>query len=388
MPVEQSPADDRRLIFLTGAPLSSALLWDENHLSTSVLEAFEERSFHEQTISATSSEQPAWRLVSLQSKHLPSGLTQASDGSGQVPTDTYFGDEETSFLTATDLSLLPDDSRQPDDQVPLSSDVGSADVLTQFYDHSFTVHDEVPASHVFTVASQDRSSEDLECHTVEPATELQAPPIARPQPRSRHLSTLRDIPNAAYLHSLEPQTMTVDLVVGILQISQPQWIKTRKYSGWAELVEMMVADEVKAGFGITIWLPPAKTSKALKAKENDHIRSKVTSLRPRDIVLVKNVALKTFRSKVHGQSMRSANTSLDLLYRSVLDSYDQPGAYNLCELATEDADDPQLTRVRELKAWLATFVSHGPRSNCRQQQGEEDWEVCTKALQQLPADTQ
>lgn len=387
MPVEQS-APGEGLIFLTGAPLASALTWDEQHLSAPLLEAFQGRSFHAQASSASSSNQPTWRIVPLRSMHLPSGLTQASDYSAQSSTDEYHGDQETSFLTASDLSFLPNDSFLEDDQVSLPFGVNSEDILTQFYDHSFTVHDELPASHVLAVSSSGGSGESLRWESAEPETKLQTPPIARSKPQSRHLSTLQDIPNATHLRSLEPQTMTVDLIVGILQISQPQLIKTRKYSGWAELVDMMVADETKAGFGISIWLPQSQSSKATKMKENDKICSKVTGLRPRDIVLAKNVALKSFRTKVHGQSMRSANTSLDLLYRNVIDSYDEPGAYNLRELATEEGNDPQLIRVRKLKDWFTTFVGHGLWLDHEQQPDDGDCKFSNKALQQLPSDTQ
>ena len=387
MPVEQSAAD-KGLIFLTGAPLAIVLNWDDQQLSAPLLEAFQDRSFHAQAFSASLSDQPAWRIVPLQSKHLPSGLTQASDYSAQASTDEYDGGEKTSFLTATDLSFLTNDSRQEDDQVSLPSDVSPDAILTQFYDHSFTIYDEIPASHILAVASPDELGKNLRYKSAEGEIKLQAPPIARPKPRSRHLSTLQDIPNAAYLRCLEPQTMTVDLIVGILQISQPHLIKTRKYSGWAELVDMTVADETKAGFGISIWLPQTKPSKTAKTKENDDIRSKVTGLRPRDIVLAKNVALKSFRSKVHGQSMRSANTSLDLLYRNVIDSYDEPGAYRLHELAAEEEGDSQLIRVRKLKDWFTTFVGHGTWSDHRQQPDKGDWEAANKPTQQLPSDTQ
>ncbi|KAL8828386.1 MAG: hypothetical protein Q9191_002622 [Dirinaria sp. TL-2023a] len=387
MPIEHLAAG-KGLIFLTGAPSASVLTWDDEHLSAPLLEAFQDRSSHAQELSASPPDQPAWRLVPIRSKHLPSGFTQASRYSAQASTYEYQSDEQASFLTASDLSFLPSDSRQDDDQVSLPSDDNLEDLLTQFYDHSFTIHDEIPASQVLAVASPNRSGKNLRCKSAEREVDLQAPPIARPKPRSRHLSTLQDIPNAAHLRSLEPQTMTVDLVVGILDISQPQLIQTRKYSGWAELVDMIVADETKAGFSISIWLPQSKSSKATKGRANDNIRSKVTGLRPRDIVLAKNVALKSFRAKVHGQSMRSANTSLELLYRNVIDSHDEPGAYNLRELATENGGDPQLIRVRKLKDWITTFVGYGPWSDQQQQPDEGDWKFSNKALQQLPPDTQ
>ena len=380
------------MIFLTGAPASSALDWGEECLDAPLLEAFQnrhdrqDRQSHGEANMATLPNQPAWRFLPLATKHLPSGLTQESVYMDQNLADSTLADNETSFLTATDLSLLPNDSILEGTQVSLRSESSSDDVLSQFYEHSFTVHEHMPALNVMTPFSL--ADEALKSPS-ERVLNDQEPPgssLTRAKPRSSRLSTLREIPNAAYLRSLEPQTMTVDLVVGILHISQPRSIKTRRDSRWVELVEMTVADDTKAGFAISIWLSQVKPSNPRKAQEQE-LHSIVTRIRPRDIVLVKNLALASFQKKVHGQSLRKANTTLDLLYRTVVDSHDEPGAYSLRELDGNDASDVQLGRVKKVKEWVMSFVGSGSDLLLQPRNISKDLQLKTRRQQQLPSDT-
>lgn len=370
------------LIFFTGAPLSKALQWDDQHLTVPSLKAFQDKRRDTRQDSANPNDQPAWRILPLKAKHLTSGLTQASDYT-ERPLSNEHEDNETSFPTANDIESLPNDSFQTNDLESLSSDDNSEDVASQFYDQSFTIYEEIPASQVIEADSMVVSDPKPPPEILEQEASLRV----KPKPSSRHLSTLQDVPNASYLRTLEPQTMTIDLVVGILQISQPRWIKTRKYNRWVELVEMTVADETQAGFGVTIWLPPLSSPKAKKAGENNNIRSRVTSLRPRDVVLTKNVALTSFGAKVHGQSMRSANTSVDLLYRDMVDSHDEPGAYSFRELSLIDANDPQLIRVCRVREWIGFFVGRGQMGKHQEPQypGKNSQ---NQTLTELPLDTQ
>lgn len=377
------------MILLTGAPPSSTLEWSEKSLSAPLLAAFGD-SQSERTegdcIIPSLPTLPAWRQLLLVTKHLPSGLSQQSVYLNQNLVKSTPAEDQTSFFTTSDYSLLPDDTIVEGSQTSLRSESGSDDALTQFYEHSFNIHDDVPASNVTALLSFDDQTPGIPADNAQDDREPPQPNLTRPKPRSTQLTTLREIPNAAYLRSLEPQTMTVDLVVGILSISQLRSIKTRRYNRQVELVELTVADDSKSGFGVSIWLPHDQLTNAKSGQEDD-LRSRVTSIRPRDIVLVKNLALTSFQKKVHGQSLRKANTTLDLLYRSVVDSHDEPGAYSLRELGGNDTNDNQLCRVKEVKEWVMSFVGLGPDPPLQNEMRSKDPRVRTRLQQQLPSDT-
>ena len=208
--------------------------------------------------------------------------------------------------------------------------------------------------------------------------------VVKAKPRSLNVTSLKDIPNSSVIRRLSPSTMSVDLIVGILSISPPKLIKTRKYGRLVELVEMIVADETKSGFGITIWLPVLKADSA-KTTQGGDLRSIIVNLRPQDIVLARNVALDSFRGKVYGQSLRKGVTKLDLLYRTVVDAYDQPGAYSWNEL-NRSTNDPQLSKVKQLNEWVMAFVGVGKQ---RSSDGTGKTRRSVKqGWPQLPADTQ
>ncbi|CAF9916004.1 MAG: hypothetical protein HETSPECPRED_002720 [Heterodermia speciosa] len=377
---------EAKIILLTGAPLTDSLDWAEESLCCPLQSCFEAREVAE-AIAPRSNPQPAWRNLPINVQHLPSGLTQISQMSGSAESDAWENNEETSFLTVSDFSVPPSGSGEL-----LSEDVQSGssdnDALTQFYEHSYMVHEELPALDAYSSDSINEKSHlpndkvdtsREEPSKAEPLTQI----IAPAKPRSLNVTNLRDIPNSSVIRTLAPSTMSVDLVVGVLSISQPRMIRTKKYGRFVELVEMIVADDTKSGFGITIWLPILKERNA-KSVPEDGLRLSVTRLRPQDIVLARNVALDSFKGKVYGQSLRKGVTKLDLLYRNVIDSHDERGHYSWEELHS-GVDEPQLARVRALNEWVMSFVGTrtphigGDRRTTRS---------AKQSRPQLPADTQ
>lgn len=377
-----------KIILLTGAPLTGSLDWAEESLCCSLQSCFEGREVVE-ALPPRSKTQPAWRNLPLNVQHLPSGLTQMSPMRGSAESETREDSEETSFLTVTDLSVLPDGSIERLSQDVQSSGSSDSDALTQFYEHSYAVHEELPASDVYGFDSINDKSQfpidkidqsDENPSEAEPLTQK----IARAKPRSLNATNLRDIPKSSVIRALGPSTMSVDLVVGVLSISQPRMIRTKKYGRLVELVEMIVADDTKSGFGITIWLPILKERNAKSVQEDD-LRLGVTRLRPQDIILARNVALNSFKEKVYGQSLRKGVTKLDLLYRNVIDSHDERGHYSWEELH-RGIDEPQLARVRALKEWMMSFV--GITRTPRIDGDGKDTRSGKQSRPQLPADTQ
>lgn len=118
---------------------------------------------------------------------------------------------------------------------------------------------------------------------------------------------------------------------------------------------MLVGDDTKAGLGINIWLPPSQESNPPALQEVD-LRTQTLRLRPQDVILAKTVALSSFRGKVYGQSLRRGMTTLDLLYRNVIDGDDARGAYSADDLKQGAINEAQVRKVKDVEDWVMRFV--------------------------------
>ena len=116
---------------------------------------------------------------------------------------------------------------------------------------------------------------------------------------------------------------------------------------------MLVGDEHKSGFGINFWLPSPKQKSAL--------REALSDLRPQDLILVRNMALSSFKGKVYGQSLRKEMTKVDLLYRTRIDRTDRAGCYSLKDFGSEESDmHPNVAKTKRVREWVLRFVGSGP----------------------------
>ncbi|MCJ1341168.1 hypothetical protein MMC09_006464 [Bachmanniomyces sp. S44760] len=349
-----------KVLILTGAPEASTLQWDDAALTTPLLQVFSaDIGIHVHQHPAPSSEEsPVWRAITLERQHLPTGLTPAAPWVGTY--DTYDPPKQihdpATFLDLTAISRSFSDSEVPHDSSPTSS-AEQEKYSSQFYDHSFAIHEQLTSSQTASdpsggVSFTSTSSEYYSSNHESVSSSSHADGIVHPKPASGHLSDLLDIPDADYLHRIVPQTMTVNLIVGLISILQPRRINPRRGGTTLELVEMIVGDETRTGFGINIWLLPSQPDNALTSK----LREITKVSRPQDIILIQNVALSSFRGKVYGQSLRKDVTKLDLLYRSPVDAYDRPGAYREQELGDGNMRDPQIAKVRKVRDWIIQFV--------------------------------
>ena len=158
------------------------------------------------------------------------------------------------------------------------------------------------------------------------------------------------------------------------------------------LVEMLVGDDKKAGFGINLWVSPDPHNGNPSVLETD-----LAHLRPQDVILARNVALGSFGGKVYGHSLQRDITTLDLLYRNVVDASDTPGAFDVRGI--EDTDDNndedviggQLAKLRRVRRWVMEFVGGSIGAQQARGLGLSKRPGLLKRslqLQALPADTQ
>ncbi|KAJ5815074.1 hypothetical protein N7474_006851 [Penicillium riverlandense] len=234
-------------------------------------------------------------------------------------------------------------------------------VLSDFYEHSVAVHEtsEISISGMRTEDSlQDSELCAISLETsgsISSGGEAEALDPPRLPRILGPLTDLQDLPSARYLDSIAPQTMTVNLIVGVLAVHPRRRVVTRQWKREMDIVELVVGDETRAGFTVSFWLSPKEP---VNEKE-DRLSRSLATLRPGDIVLLRTVGLSSFRDRVYGQSLRRGMTALDLLHRKLVDVTDAGGFYNA---PTDPRDstaavDLSLQKVGRVREWVLRFVS-------------------------------
>ncbi|KAK3303439.1 uncharacterized protein B0T15DRAFT_274991 [Chaetomium strumarium] len=338
-----------KVLIFTGAPESNVLDWSSSGLLSEFQDAIAWFARINTTtplrLAASSTpEYAVWRSLSLDKAYLPTGFSQQhAIPFGDTARDSVFGPSP-EFLTPTSLTFT------------LTGEDGDR-TLSQFYEHSMIAHQGISSSQLISQSSEQAASFLSDGTTSWSGDGTQEGPVKEPLVfrGSDLLSDLRNIPSASYLVKIQPQTMTSNLIVGIISISRPRAVKTR-WGATKHLVEVLVGDETKAGFAITYWLPSDSVA-----------NSALAGLRPRDIVLMQNVALNVFANKVYGCSLSRNLTKVHLLYRLRLDSQDVQGYYSTSDLSSTGSVHPQLEKTRRVRDWVVDFVGRGSqdRNNTR-----------------------
>lgn len=326
----------------------------------------------------------------MEHQHLATGLSQLDEMKSGKNCNGRWEDEATSFFSTSGLSFESMEASTSDDVGLASTIETDGEILSQFYDHSFAIHENVASSQIDVQDLENRAAADLTLATdtsfltsTTGSYSFGSPAspscVTKPLPTIRRLTSLKDIPNASYINSISPQTMTVDLIVGIISIPAPQFIKTRRGGLEVELVEMIVGDETRAGFGINFWLPPRHDAKGRSPLKNE-LRKALENLRLQDVVLMRNVALSTFRGKVYGQSLRKDMTKLDLLYRNLAGLDDKDSVYKPDFSIDRNKTDPHVIKARGVQEWVMQFVGSTRKPETVTRKGPQK--------QTLPPDTQ
>ena len=312
----------QKTIFLMGAPLPRHLDWDNDELFDRPIPPFQGSQNTEESQPPANQRSVKWRVLQPLEHEQPI-----------VYQSFYYGPDNPNFLTTHQLETLEDASTPEEESI-----------LFQFYDHSFAVHEasEISISRLSDDGTQMTGPRDRK----QPATtspEAEISESSSPMRIPGALSDLEDLPTANHLQSIAPQTKTVNLIVGIVAVHPPRRIVTRQWKKELDLIEVVVGDETKTGFGVNFWLPAEKPA---KTQEIDRLGPTLAALRPRDIVLLRTVGLSTFQDRVYGQSLRGM-TKIDLLHRWPADATDAGGHQG------QRGDREKLNRVRE---WVLRFV--------------------------------
>lgn len=342
-----------RCILLTGAPSSDQLDWSEDGLLTAFSIALRHPAPNVDgtTIQSESSiELPQWRsIVPIDLKRHTSDL-HGVDRTAILPVEessdrNAFVEHSMAFLEDIDASQLA--------PMPYASAGDTRAMTTTFASFYSDVTDTSLGSGTHTTAT--RSFPETTTMTT-----------TGPVPVS--ITDLNQIPSAAHLHRIAPQTVTVDLLAGIITAAPPRRVRLRRRAADMDIVELLVGDDTRAGFGVTFWLSPDDGRPPLPPRApEDSLRAAVCALRPSHVVLLRNVALSAYRARVYGQSLGGR------LGRS---------GTTVAVIRRESGYPPSFAaKLRRVRDWADRFVGMRPADGGERSRGRTDEEF-------LPADTQ
>ncbi|KAM0607874.1 hypothetical protein ACHAP1_003267 [Verticillium nonalfalfae] len=289
--------------------------------------------------SSTLKGNPSWRALPLTRQRLETRLSQVH----AYPNAPAFQPDANFFTTSLTPSISSSDSHN---------------LTTQFYDHSLAHHTALPSSPVPgpVPGSAEETTSFLTTSTSFASNPPGAPPLPvapaqqqqqhhhHHQEQPLHLSDLEDVPPAHSLLALHPQTVTLNLIAGVIAPSAPRPVRTR-YGATLHVLELLLGDDTRAGFAVTFWLSAADLAAA--------VPSLVLRLRRRDVVMLRDVALHVFRGRVYGQSLRRGRTKVSLLHRGGARG-EGAGCYSGADLRR--GGHPQVDKTRRVRDWVLRFV--------------------------------
>ena len=365
--------------FLTGAPTALSLSWIQEELLNELLPQFsrfmsgESSKKPDPDVSLLS--WPSWRTITT--VHLLNSRP------------TMIEDNERENLYNDVLSRDPRNLTGAEGHHSLTRYGDNEDLEQPFVVHEFCQASQVtPVSQCHTDLSLfNRSNYDsfAECEGIDHSAMSNAALLEMQTFPTRELLTdLCALPNANYLRRISPGTITVDILVGILDISPPRRVAVRRQGSSYEMdiVEVYVRDETQAGLKISIWLKPEARTGSIYSSVG--LRPLIARLRKGDIVFFKHIALRSYRGEVCGQSLSSERypdigTKLALLSRREGLNWGAVARDSLENLSTIHA-----AKLDRVQSWVAQFLG---MSSARADNGRSKPKKVFEN-EELPDDTQ
>lgn len=136
-------------------------------------------------------------------------------------------------------------------------------------------------------------------------------------PSAMAITPLGSVPNAQHLRSIYPQTPTPNFLCALMTTPERREVFVRKGGYKMDLWEITVGDDTRSNFKVTFWLRPPGDSNNEQYSGRAQLLQLLELLQVGDIVLLRNIALTSFRDVVYGQSLNTAitraKTSVDVL---------------------------------------------------------------------------
>lgn len=263
---------------------------------------------------------PKWRSLPLGKKLLKIGADDGDTIKNRVQPTQFLSFHEHGTGIHGSTTVVP--GAQPEDRHMLEREA--------FLDHSIAFHEDLQSSQLappepmeettfISSMSFDSNLTDASNFASEASLLSGTPDGSSPQQPvtfSGAITELKRIPNADHIHRIQPQTITVNLLIGVISISPSRAVKLRRSNRSMDIIEVLAGDETRGGFSISFWLASADS----QHKPADDLREDLKALRSGDVVLLQGIALSEFRGSVFGQSLSRRisknSTIISILHRS------------------------------------------------------------------------
>ncbi|KAF3051749.1 hypothetical protein E8E11_008946 [Didymella keratinophila] len=308
-----------RLKLLNGAPLRESLEFkDETLLDVAECDRFNTRAWNGQS----TEEKVAlkWRDIGLKNAGLHTGWSQlylpgsGMQGAHHQHSFTVPGIEESSALPQYDKTNL--DTTLPFDQDPSASD--------DYLQHSLIFYDTLMSSQVAQDVVEDNTVNSSSFLTTSFGTTSSA--TSSPTPMDSHalpamaVTPLGSLPSARHLRLIYPQTPTPNFLCALMTTPERREVFVRKGGYKMDLWEIIVGDDTHSNFKVTFWMRPPRDSNNERTHAQVQLLQTLERLQVGNILLLRNIALTSFRDVVYGQSLNTAiaraRTSIDVLTKS------------------------------------------------------------------------
>jgi hypothetical protein len=312
-----------RLKTLNGAPLPHHLDFEEDAL----LVPGDCNDFTAAIITVTPADTAStlkWRNVQAENARLRTGWSQP-----YLP-ESVKGCQEMGMSTVSQVkqtsAILTPYSTQHETTMDLNT---QSAVDGTFLEHSLTLHDTLLSSQVAQDVVVDQtisSSSFLTTSFGTTASELSSSSriggttLILQVPPKMTITPLGSLPTAQLLRSIYPQTPTPNVLCVLMAPPERREVFVRKGGYNMDLYEITVADDTMSGFKVTFWLRPSRDSNNEQTSAQQPLLRTLENVRVGDMLLLRNIALASFRDTVHGQSLNPsiarARTTIDVLMKS------------------------------------------------------------------------
>ena len=310
-----------RLKTINGAPLSEHLNFEEDVLiGITKCDAFVITNNTEPTDTASTVK---WRHIRVGDARLRSGWSQPYlPGSAQ-----RLGDEAHSMTPhIEDVSKLPDFESTRNDT---TMDFDESSISDPFLEHSLVFHDTLLSSQVALDNVADETISSSSFLTTSFGTSISGTSslgrtdgqtlILHVSPKML-ITPLGSLPSAQHLRHIYPQTPTPNVLCVLMTPPEKREVYIRRGGYSMDLYEISVADDTSSGFKVTFWIRPPRESNNEQSNAQQPLLQTLENLRVGDVLLLRNIALTSFRDTVHGQSLNPsiarARTTIDVLMKS------------------------------------------------------------------------
>lgn len=174
------------------------------------------------------------------------------------------------------------------------------------------------------------------------------------------LSSLGSLSNSQKMLTTAPQQIKVNFIAGVISVLPTRTVTVRRNNREMNIVEIVVGDDTCVGFRVNFWISPAGDSQ--------EFTKVLPTVRPKDILLLQNIVLSTYKGKVYGQSL-NPNSSLE---KTILEVIGRDGIVPGEAVGTDESKK----KLEKVTDWVSRYLWRENRSdkgyNRRKGDGDED----------------